>query len=106
MSQTELLEKPLTPDVRVILQMFENHRGVDVTLDFDDLCQWYHSIYLEPRKRPKTSWPKTRVARALDAAVQAGYVEREKPWQKWHITQAGQVARRDETVRRMKGEAA
>lgn len=105
MSQVELLEKPISADVFVILRTFENYRGVDVEQDIDDICHQYHSVYLEP-KAPKASWSGRRVISALGKAMDQGLVY--QPYSKilgrthnYCLTQKGIEARRAETVRRM-----
>ena len=98
MSQQELIEKPLSPDVFTLLRLFENHRGIDRPQDWFDLKQHYHGAMDDPSNRE--SWSSARLSKALDAAEAAGYVVYRE---KWEITSQGLEARKAETVRRMKG---
>lgn len=98
MSQQELIEKPLPPDVFTLLRLFENHRGIDRPQDWFDLKQHYHGALDDPDSREV--WSAPRLSKALDAAEAAGYVVYRE---KWEITSQGLEARKAETVRRMKG---
>lgn len=101
MSQQELIEKPLSPDVFTLLRLFENYRGIDRPQSWDDLKQFYHSVYDDPRENNgfKSSWSSARLSKALDAAEAAGYVVYRE---KWEITSQGLEARKAETIRRMR----
>ena len=98
MSQQELIEKPLSPDVFTLLRLFENHRVIDRPQDWYDLKQRYHGAMDDPASRE--CWTATRLNRALDDAESAGLIEYSD---KWMITAKGLEARKAETVRRMKG---
>lgn len=104
MNQQELLEKPLAQDMYVLLQLFENYRGIDVRQDFFGLHHVYHSAYTHPGKLPKTSWSEPRVMKAIEACEAAELIADvgETPGVWWEITAKGRKARKAETVRRMK----
>lgn len=98
MNQADLIEKPLSADIFTLLRLFENHFGMDVPQSWDDLRQRYHGAYDNPESRE--TWSPSRLSKALDAAEAAGLVEYHE---KWEITQRGVEARRNETLRRMRG---
>lgn len=104
MNQQELFENPLTQDMYVLLQLFENYRGIDIRQDFFGLHHVYHSVYTHPGKLPKTSWSEQRVMKAIEACEAAELIadvgENRGVW--WEITAKGREARKAETVRRMK----
>lgn len=97
MSQFELLEKPISPDVYILLRLFENYRGIDRPQDWFDLLNWNHGALYEPATRE--TWRPQRLSRVLDEAEAAGLVEYTD---KWMITDAGLEARKAEMVRRVK----
>jgi len=103
MIQGEIIDRAVSSDVFTLLCLFENERGVDIGQNFLDLLQNYHSVYDEPKKRPKTSWSANRLRNALDQAEASGFIENGKEWLKdWKISTRGLEVRKAETVRRMR----
>src|SRR5690554_7727348 len=98
MTQAELLNKPLAADVFTLLRLFENHRGIDAPQDWFDLKQHYYGAYDDPGSREV--WSSQRLSKAQDRAEAYGLVVYRS---KWEITGAGIEARKNETVRRMRG---
>lgn len=98
MTQAELLTRPLDADVFTLLRLFENYRGIDVPQDWFDLKQHYHGALDDPASREV--WSSQRLSRALDRAEAEGLIEYRS---KWEITSTGIEARKNETVRRMRG---
>lgn len=98
MNQSPLFdqEEPITTDMRVILELFTNYRGIDIAQDFYDLCHVYHSVHTNPNKLPKTSWSETRVLKAIGKCEAAGLIEygEKDTGHKWTITQKGIDARK------------
>jgi len=103
MIQGEMIDRPISSDVFTLLRLFENERGVDVGQNFLDLLQNYHSVYDEPKKRPKTSWSANRLRNALEKSEASGLIEDGKEWLKdWKISAIGLEVRKAETVRSMR----
>lgn len=103
--QAEMFSKPLAQDMYVLLQLFENYRGIDIRQDFTGLHHVYHSVYTNPGKLPKSSWSEARVLNAIEACEAAGLIADVgyNPGVWWEITKAGAEARKAETLRRMRG---
>lgn len=103
LSQSEMFDKPIEPDMFVILELFTNWRGIDVRKDFEDLCHVYHSVHTHPEKLPKTSWSPARVLRAVQKCEAAGLViyPETVTGHKYEITNKGIEARRIERERRV-----
>ena len=43
-------EQPITRDMHVMLQLFINWRGFDISQDFEGLSHVYHSVHIHRRK--------------------------------------------------------
>lgn len=98
MSQAQLFDNgpALTQDMHVLLELFENYRGIDIRQDFFGLHHVYHSVYTHPGKLPKTSWSEDRVLKAIRACEAAGLISDvgERRGCHWEITGAGVEARK------------